>query len=418
MNMKTAEIERTGWFPGREALPHQTDYREEYFSLNMKRSLRGIRLDDISEFERECRETLGFTAPGHVCCIVRFFLERQNPETPGGRYESSEKYMAEIDGNLRREFPLYALKINRSLYVYIVNLEDPLEMSSLVRNLEGSRIPENPAEVTVGIGRMRNRLTDIWKSYSDAMMAADRGDRSCPYRVVSASDFSISYTIAYSFEHEKRIINCLNAKYFEELKKIITRIILKNRQNSLSHKHMNILFMQLFNTGIRYAAEKGYDIKRISTETEQEFFNTDNTELFDFELKTVCLLDFYLRIMNITYKETGENPLVDHILRYVDENYFTGLYIDRIAAYMNLSGKYIARVFKQKTGTSLADHISRRQIQESKRLLTQTTRSIEEIASDVGLPNRVTFFRLFRKYEGVSPSSYRNSRSVSVDQPY
>lgn len=76
---------------------------------------------------------------------------------------------------------------------------------------------------------------------------------------------------------------------------------------------------------------------------------------------------------------------------------------------MDLSSKYISKIFKQRMGISLVDYISLVQIDRSKELLLDTNKTIDEIAGSVGINSRVTFYRLFKKHEGISPSSFRRA---------
>lgn len=74
---------------------------------------------------------------------------------------------------------------------------------------------------------------------------------------------------------------------------------------------------------------------------------------------------------------------------------------------MNLSAKYISKLFKESTGTNLTEYIQIKRIAEAKKLLATTALKNDEIAEQVGIVSRSTFFRLFKKYEGITPQDYR-----------
>lgn len=69
--------------------------------------------------------------------------------------------------------------------------------------------------------------------------------------------------------------------------------------------------------------------------------------------------------------------------------------------------KYISKVFKEKTGRNLSDYINEVRIQHVKEMLMQTDMSIASISEAAGIYSRSTLIRLFRKYEEVTPSEYR-----------
>ena len=52
-------------------------------------------------------------------------------------------------------------------------------------------------------------------------------------------------------------------------------------------------------------------------------------------------------------------------------------------------------------------------MQMAKKLLVETTSTIDEIMYKVGYDNRSTFYKNFKEYYGVTPKEYRNHHSTS-----
>ena len=69
---------------------------------------------------------------------------------------------------------------------------------------------------------------------------------------------------------------------------------------------------------------------------------------------------------------------------------------------------YISRQFKRSYGIGLLEYIHSLRIEEAKRLLANTNKSIKDIATDVGFINSLTLSRSFKRHEGILPSEYRN----------
>jgi AraC-like DNA-binding protein len=46
----------------------------------------------------------------------------------------------------------------------------------------------------------------------------------------------------------------------------------------------------------------------------------------------------------------------------------------------------------------------------AQQLLTETARSIKQIAAEVGFTSTAAFFRAFKRWTGESPSAYRSAR--------
>lgn len=79
---------------------------------------------------------------------------------------------------------------------------------------------------------------------------------------------------------------------------------------------------------------------------------------------------------------------------------------DRVA----LSKFYFQRLFKSAVGMSPSRYHIMLRMDEARRLLRETKRSIVEIALEVGYENPSHFAQLFRRETGLSPSDYRRQR--------
>ena len=95
-------------------------------------------------------------------------------------------------------------------------------------------------------------------------------------------------------------------------------------------------------------------------------------------------------------------------VQYIKENYQTALTLEKTAGQMMLNPSYFSTLFKQATGSSFKDYLNYVRIEESKKLLTNTSDSILDIAIAVGFENQSYFTKVFKKYTGITPKQYRN----------
>lgn len=80
-----------------------------------------------------------------------------------------------------------------------------------------------------------------------------------------------------------------------------------------------------------------------------------------------------------------------------------------IAEKFNYNKDYIARLFKQHTSMGPLEYIHSVRISKAKELLTRTALSVRDIAMETGFTDDKYFMRLFRKYENMTPTQYRNA---------
>ncbi len=104
----------------------------------------------------------------------------------------------------------------------------------------------------------------------------------------------------------------------------------------------------------------------------------------------------------------------DDIVKYVNENYTDpDLCLKSIAAKFNLSMPYVSRLFKKQTGSGLSDYIHLLRLDMAKKLLVKD-KTLNEIADYCGYTNALTLIRAFKRYEGVTPTEYKNRFKTAI----
>lgn len=77
------------------------------------------------------------------------------------------------------------------------------------------------------------------------------------------------------------------------------------------------------------------------------------------------------------------------------------------ASEIGISENYLSRLVKKSTGRSVGAWIEIVRIQRAKRLLTETSEPVIDIAAAVGIVDQSYFSRLFKKETGLTPSFFR-----------
>ena len=95
---------------------------------------------------------------------------------------------------------------------------------------------------------------------------------------------------------------------------------------------------------------------------------------------------------------------------WMAENFAEEFNLDQLAAQAGLSKFHFHRLFKSAVGVSPSRYLLTLRMDEARRLLRETKKSVVEIALDVGYTNPSHFAQLFRRETGLSPSDYRRQR--------
>ena len=98
------------------------------------------------------------------------------------------------------------------------------------------------------------------------------------------------------------------------------------------------------------------------------------------------------------------------ITDWIAANVAADLNLDRLATQSGLSKFHFHRLFKRALGLSPAHYQLKLRMDEARRLLRETNRSVVEVALDVGYANPSHFAQLFRRENGLAPSAYRRQR--------
>lgn len=81
--------------------------------------------------------------------------------------------------------------------------------------------------------------------------------------------------------------------------------------------------------------------------------------------------------------------------------------VSELAAVLGISRETLSRDFAGEYGMPLSAYLKQRQIENAKRLLTDTDLSTTQIAYLCGFGTRRTFYRAFRRATSITPDEYR-----------
>ena len=125
------------------------------------------------------------------------------------------------------------------------------------------------------------------------------------------------------------------------------------------------------------------------------------------ELEIEIFKQYITRI--ISNMEVTNSLTVNRSLRYIHmhiENYFS---LNKMANELNVSASYISTLFKKTMGISINEYVHEVKINRAKILLKTTSKTMIEIAQQLGYSDSSHFSKKFKEKEGLSPISYRNN---------
>jgi AraC-like DNA-binding protein len=98
---------------------------------------------------------------------------------------------------------------------------------------------------------------------------------------------------------------------------------------------------------------------------------------------------------------------LDHVLRFLHSQLAGDLSNSVLARRARMGESAFIRWFRETTGATPALYVQQARARQAAQLLALTDRTIEQIATDCGFPNRYYFTRVFQKHLGCGPAEYR-----------
>ena len=101
--------------------------------------------------------------------------------------------------------------------------------------------------------------------------------------------------------------------------------------------------------------------------------------------------------------------LIDTAKQYLAEHFESNdVSLNTVAAQVGVSSSYFSSIFKQETGQSFVEYLTKLRIDKACELLRCTTLRTAEIGERVGYNDPHYFSATFKKVTGVSPKDYKN----------
>ncbi|WP_037076277.1 GlxA family transcriptional regulator [Pseudonocardia spinosispora] len=109
-------------------------------------------------------------------------------------------------------------------------------------------------------------------------------------------------------------------------------------------------------------------------------------------------------------------PQLGPLLRWIREHLDEPLTLARLAARHHVSERSLVRRFREDTGTSVLEWITRERVDRAKVLLETTDHRVSEVAAMVGFGSSETLRRNFEKLAGTTATAYRATfRTTTAD---
>ena len=106
----------------------------------------------------------------------------------------------------------------------------------------------------------------------------------------------------------------------------------------------------------------------------------------------------------------ARSELAKKVASYVQHHLSDPIRTEEVAHALHLSRSHLSTRFKREQGVDLTDFVRQVKINEAKRLLRYTDRSLLTISNYLGFSSQSHFTRVFKAQTGLTPREYREER--------
>jgi two-component system response regulator YesN len=298
----------------------------------------------------------------------------------------------------------------------IINVFDMMEAEEL-RELAGhmqSVIGELlKLSVSIGFGSVYLDITHSHKSYQEALQVLKskliHGAKSVLlYEIQNNEKDSVYYPL---LQIEKQITNNLKVGKTEEVLSILEKLKTEITQKQLHSESIYMAYNRVLDASIEALLEHNGHPRQLFGPDIILYRELAKRETIDHIHQWISGIVVQITTY-IQEQDNKNNKTVEKVVAYINAHYQSDLSIEMIAIGVGFNSSYLSRIFKQHMGQTILEYLTLKRMEESKKLLMDTTMNLNDISMAVGYNNVNSYIRFFKKIEGVTPGEYRKK---SVD---
>ncbi len=138
--------------------------------------------------------------------------------------------------------------------------------------------------------------------------------------------------------------------------------------------------------------------------------NIKEAESLDDIFKSYRETVYFLCLTANSNKKSHNLELKESIIEYIKKEYHNENFcLLNIASKFERSEKYLTNFLKEQLGESFQSYLERFRMEKAVNLLKRDDLTIAEVSNHIGYTNVNTFYKAFKRFTGVSPSTYREN---------
>lgn len=348
---------------------------------------------------------------------VYLFQEAEEAMDDAQQFELMKLIVDNIfrDIAVKHDLHFYFVSIGRCCYV-LFNLSEQTGDSVVIESFrETQQAVENYFNIhfAVALSSRYRDINGVPSAYKEAVAGLEYyelvGEPSViEYREI-ADDSVAQYRLEYDFYNE--IFKLIKQQCGEEASRVVLRRLDEKLQTATSYRVISYMIYDIVNHILgqfqEYLMDSSYVEELFRMELSGQEDIASAKEKIDRLIKQICT-EISVRVQSADVKETKHKMIAEEIRSIINANYHDPeINVSVMADKLGFSRAFVSRIFQEQYGEGVLDYLNRVRCEKACELILTTHLTFEKIAGRTGFASISTFNRVFKKYEGVSPSAFQ-----------
>ncbi len=382
-------------------------------------NIQNYRLRDFLEGRREWQEVKEympreefFHYPWFLCVIFQYLPDEQSSD--GSEFyetllRQGQKLLEKFG---RLSFQIVSGK-EKGQQILILEVEELPDSRSFRLELEKLRYEvqeERGGFVSAGCGLWHKKPDGLRRSMEEGLCALN-------YRVIKGPESMVSYDevrdivkkpTQISQEDLRELERCMDEMDNDGCARIVEKIFCKiSRDSAFSPESLQTLAINLILSGIR---KMPFMQLQMNEYLGKNILSLDSIAKFRTVEQLKNWIINILKGMNeLMLKQNlpEKRDVVEEVKAYIAKNFNQEITLTDISEKFYINPYYFSQLFKKRTGETYQNYLTGMRISRARKLLEETDLKLYEICEMVGYSDTNHFGKVFEKYVGVKPGTYR-----------
>jgi two-component system, response regulator YesN len=323
-----------------------------------------------------------------------------------------------IEEAIESHYPRCVLEVQDHLYLVLVNCGDDGLSSGFAaaESIKRSIRTHHDIACTIGVGSYCRTIGELPQAYLEAEESLCYRTMADESEVIYIEDVRLQSHVPLPYPKEKEASLIVYLKNGDKLKalEVFAEMVHDMRAKSAKSAFPQVqhAFLLLLVKLTETVMELRLDMKDIVPQERPHLLaaflhKNDWLEMTVWFETIIAAISDYIGNAFLQRK----NMHVEHARRMVENDCGDKISLSSVAETLKLNPAYLSRIFREHTGVTFSEFVTRTRIAKSKELLMQPGAKIQDISCQLGYIKVNHFIKLFKEATGITPGEYRKLNS-------